>query len=296
MTAAPGERPPTGRSVTDELTVRGARIRVRVSGDPAHPPVLMLHGIGRSLEDWDPQHDRLAADHRVISADLPGFGLSEPMPGRVTLAGLADGVLATVDALGERRPLHVMGNSLGGAVALRMLAGQPARIATLTLVNSAGFGQEVALALRILAVPGLGRPLLGRIDERAAYRIERSLFHDRAHVTRERVELALRVAARPHNARVFLETARELGTFRGIRARWRETLLGQVAAHPRPALIVWGDRDLILPASHLAAARAAFPQAETHLFPDTGHMPQIERADEFAELTRRFLTAQSPAA
>jgi pimeloyl-ACP methyl ester carboxylesterase len=278
-----------------ELTVRGARIRVRESGDPAHPPVLLLHGIGRSLEDWDPQHDRLSADHRVISVDLPGFGLSEALPGRTTLAGLADGVSATVAALGEQRPLHVMGNSLGGAVAMRMLAAAPARIATLTLANSAGFGKEVALSLRILAVPGLGKPLLRRIDTRSAYRIERSLFHDRAHVTPERVDFALRVAARPDNARVFLETARELGTFRGIRAPWRETLLGQVAAHPRPVLIVWGDRDLILPATHLAAARAAFPHAKTHLFADTGHLPQIERADDFADLSRLFLTAHSTA-
>ena len=277
----------------EELTVRGVRIRVRRSGDPAYPPVLLLHGIGRSLEDWDAQHDRLAGDHRVISVDLPGFGLSDPLPGRVTLAALADGVAATVDTVGEDRPLHVMGNSLGGAVAMRMLSTAPARIATLTLVNSAGFGKEVALALRILAVPGLGEPLLRRIDARAAYRIERSLFHDRAHVTPERVDLAVRVAARPHNARVFLETARELGTFRGIRAPWRQTLLDQVAAQARPTLIVWGERDLILPAAHLAAARAAFPHAKTHLFPDTGHMPQIERADDFADLTRLFVAAHS---
>jgi pimeloyl-ACP methyl ester carboxylesterase len=68
-----------------------------------------------------------------------------------------------------------------------------------------------------------------------------------------------------------------------------------VAAHPKPTLIVWGERDLILPATHLAAAQAAFPHAKTHLFADTGHMPQIERADEFADLTRLFLTAHSSA-
>ncbi|GAA3919881.1 alpha/beta fold hydrolase [Actinoplanes auranticolor] len=283
----------SGPGPVREVTVRGARIRVRESGDPGHPPVLLLHGIGRSLEDWDPQHERLAGDHRLISVDLPGFGLSEPLPGRVTLAALAEGVAATVDALGEDRPLHVMGNSLGGAVAMRMLAVAPSRIATLTLVNSAGFGKEVTLALRILAVPGLGKTLLRRLDARSAYRIERSLFHDRAHVTQERVEFALRVAARPHNARVYLETARELGTLRGIRAPWRQTLLGQVAAQAKPALIVWGDRDLILPATHLAAARAAFPHATTHLFADTGHMPQIERADDFADLARLFLAAHS---
>ena len=147
----------------------------------------------------------------------------------------------------------------------------------------------------IPAVPGLGKQSPRRIGARCAYRIERSLFRDRAQVTEERYAFALRVAARPDNARVFLETARELGTLRGVRAAWRRTLLSQVAAHPRPSLIVWGDRDLILPAAHLAAARAAFPHAKTHLFADTGHLPQIERADDFADLARLFLTAHSSA-
>lgn len=150
--------------------------------------------------------------------------------------------------------------------------------------------------MRIPAVPGLGKQSPRRIGARSAYRIERSLFHDRAQVTEERFAFALRVAARPDNARVFLETARELGTLRGVRAPWRETLLSQVAAHTKPTLIVWGERDLILPATHLTAARAAFPHAKAHLFADTGHLPQIERADDFAGLVRPFLAAHSSAA
>ncbi|MEV8510029.1 alpha/beta fold hydrolase [Actinoplanes sp. NPDC051475] len=275
------------------LTVRGATIRVHETGDPEHPPILLLHGIGRSLEDWSPQHERLSGRWRVISVDLPGFGLSDRMPAPISLASLADGVLATLDTLGEQRPLHVMGNSLGGAVAMQLLASTPARVSTLTLVNSAGFGKEVAFFLRALAIPGLGKRLLRRIDARVARRVERSLFHDRAYVTPERVEFALRVAARPEHALVFLETAQALGGLRGIRGPWRRTLLEEVARHPRPTLIVWGDHDLILPATQLPAARAAFPDARWHLFPDTGHMPQIERADEFADLTELFLTARS---
>ena len=281
--------------MTGTVTVRGARIRVRCTGDPAHPPVLLLHGIGRSLEDWAAQHDRLSGEYRVISLDMPGFGLSERLPETVTPASLADGVTATLDALGETRPVHVMGNSLGGAVAMRMLVATPPRVATLTLVAGAGFGKEVALMLRVLGVPGVGTRLLRRLDHRAARRVERSLFADRAHVTQERIDLAVRVAARPGYAKVFLEAAHSLGSFRGVHARWRTELLDAVAAHPRPTLIVWGERDLILPSAHLAAARAALPHAQTHLFPDTGHMPQIERADDFADLIRVFLTAQSPA-
>ncbi len=277
--------------MSGHVTVRGARIRTHVTGDPAHPPVLLLHGIGRSLEDWAPQHDRLSAGHRVISADMPGFGLSDRLPEPVTLDSLAGGVEQTVAALGEDRPLHVMGNSLGGAVAMRMLVRDPGRIASLTLVNSAGFGKEVALFLRVLAVPGVGRRLMSRVDRRAAWRVERSLFADRAHVTEERIAFAMRVAGRPGHAPVFLEAARSIGGLRGVRSRWRRELLAKVAEQKKPTLIVWGERDLILPAAHLTAARTLLPHAETHLFPDTGHMPQIERADEFADLARRFLAA-----
>ena len=275
------------------VDVRGARIRVHGSGDPAHPPVLLLHGIGRSLADWEPQHSRLADEHRVISVDMPGFGFSQRLPEPTTLRSLAEGVLGTLDALGEPRPVHVMGNSLGGAVAMQLSALAPDRVATLTLVNSAGFGKEVTIVLRLLGVPGLGRRLLAAADRSAITRSERALFFDGAFVTEERIDHAVRVARQPGAAAVFLEATRALGTVRGVSAGWRSALLADVAAHPKPTLVVWGDRDLILPAHHLRAARVALPHAQSHVFADTGHMPQVERAAQFAELVRGFLAART---
>lgn len=269
------------------VDVDGVRIRYHESGDASAPPVVQLHGIGRSLEDWLPQHPLMATDHRVISVDMPGFGLSQRMPAPVTLGLLSDGVWATLDALGETRPAHLMGNSLGGAVAMQMLVDDPARVSTLTLVNSAGFGREVTFALRVLAVPFLGRRLLARIDPVAARRIERTLFADRALVTDERVNMAVTIAEQPDFAAVYVEIARALGSFWGVAPRWRTELLTRVRRTPKPTLVVWGERDLILPATHLAAAKAALPHARTHLFPGTGHMPQLERPDEFAGLVRQ---------
>lgn len=271
------------------VDVRGVRIRYHETGDPAAAPVLLLHGIGRSLEDWAPQHSLIGDGHRVISVDLPGFGLSQRMPESTTLGSLADGVWATLDAIGETRPVHLMGNSLGGAVSMQMLVDDPDRVGTLTLVCSAGFGKEVTYALRMLALPGLGRSLLRRIDGRTAPRIERNLFADRAMVTAERVATAVKLARQPDFAAVYLEIARALGGLRGVAPHWRAELLPRVARHAKPTLLVWGDMDRILPATHLAAARTAFPSARWHMFPRTGHMPQVERPEEFAALVRPLL-------
>ena len=286
--ASPVRPSPPGEIAS--VTVRGARIRVRTSGDPAAPPVLLLHGIGRSLEDWDAQHERLSDDYRVISTDLAGFGLSDRVSGPATLEVLADTTLDVLDEIGEHRPVHLMGNSLGGAASMLLLTRAPERVATLTLVDAAGFGSEVIAALRVLGIPILGAKLLTSIDRAAARRTERSIFLDDAFVTEERIGFALEVAARADQAAVFAEIAKELGTVRGIRPGWRSELLTEVARHPRPTLVVWGERDIVLPPQHLRAAVAALPHAQSHVFARCGHMPQIECADEFAELVRGFLS------
>lgn len=274
----------------NQVDVRGARIRYHSTGPADGPPIVLLHGIGRSLEDWESQHPLLSGPHRVISLDLPGFGLSQRMPAVTTLGSLADGAWAILSALGVTGPVQLMGNSLGGAVAMRMTVEDPDRVGTLTLVNSAGFGRTVTAALRILAVPGLGRPMLRKMaDPRIARRAESSIFADRALVTPERVEMAVRIARQPDFAAVYLETARALGGVRGVAPGWRRELLPRVARLAKPTLLVWGERDLILPSVHMAAAREAFPHARSHVFPTAGHMPQIERPDEFAALVRPLL-------
>ncbi|MEU5942051.1 alpha/beta fold hydrolase [Micromonospora sp. NPDC047548] len=282
MTAATDPRP-------RHVTVHGRRVRHRVDGDG--PPVVLLHGLGRSLRDFTEQHELLARGFRVHSVDLPGYGGSLPMAEPYTLPALGRFVGHYLDAVGVDQPAHLVGNSLGGAVAMRFAAIEPARVASLALVNSAGFGQEVTVALRLLALRPFGRLLL-RPNRAVARRAERALFHDPALATEERIAYAL--ARQPYAARVMLETCRSLGTLRGVRPQWREELLTEVARLDVPILIVWGDRDLILPAGHLDAARARLPRARTYLFTNCGHLPQIERAEEFHRLLVDFWATAEP--
>lgn len=272
------------------VTVNGRRTRVLVAGDADHPPMLLLHGIGRGLEDWEPQVSRYrSAGYKVIAPDLPGSGLSDRLPVPATLLGLAQSLIETLHVVGEDRPIIVMGNSLGGAVALQLLTIDPTRVATLVLVGSAGFGSEVHPMLRLIATPGIGR-LAIRCTTRTTVRIaERLLYADKALVTTERIDRALRFAHHAQNGVVFHETARSVATLRGVKSQWRKDLLANASLHQRPTLVIWGDKDRILPATHLEAARRYFPDAQFHVFNRVGHLPQVEAADQFAELTLKFI-------
>ncbi|MFC4640270.1 alpha/beta fold hydrolase [Deinococcus hohokamensis] len=268
------------------LNVGTVRTRHVTGGDG--PPVVLLHGIGRSLEDWADTIPALAARYRVYAPDMIGFGLTNKPDVPYSLAGLARFVRHYLLAAGETRPVTVIGNSLGGAVAQQFALMFPGLTRQLVLVSSAGFGQEVNLALRLLAVPRLGERLMTPSPANSA-RSVKSLFYDPRFATPERQKLALKLAGQPNRTRAFLSVARFLGSWRGVHPEWRETLTRQLAEKQLPTLIVWGDKDVILPARHLQHARRVYPHAQTHLFPDTGHMPQIERAGEFNALTLRFL-------
>ncbi len=250
--------------------------------------MLLLHGIARSLEDWVEARVELEPRYTVYSLDLPGFGGSDRLSGPTDLAAFGRSVLEFLDVLGVTEPVRIVGNSLGGAVALQTVGLAPERFSALILVDSAGFGSELAAELRALALPGINRLLL-RPSRRAAELQVRGIFHDPSLVTPSRVDLAYALASRAGSAEVLLEIGRSLGGLRGVRPEWRRQLLDQLRELDVPVLLIWGENDRVLPARHLDAARQVFPAARTHLFPATGHMPQIERPAEFGEVVIGFL-------
>ena len=271
------------------IEVRGRRTRVRVAGSPQSPPLVLIHGIGRTLEDWAEQFPRLSSKFRLIALDLPGCGFSQRTPQPTTLSVLAQAVLDLLDVLDESRPVHLLGNSLGGAVAMQVAALDASRVASLVLVDSAGFGKEVALPLRLITLPQVGQVMTRHVTRGSARMSERMSFADPRLATQARVDHATAVSRQPDTGAVMLETARSLATLRGVKGAWRKELLGAVGALRLPTLVFWGDRDRVLPQSHLSAARKAFPHAESRLFPGVGHMPQIEVPDAFAERLTTFI-------
>ena len=251
-------------------------------------PVLLIHGIGRSLEDWAAVAPQLAKDHEVYAIDLAGYGRSPRLSEKTTLVALAKAVIEFLDEVGETRPVRLVGNSLGGAVSMQVAVLAPDRVAAVVLVDAAGFGADVTVALRAMGIPLLGR-WLTRASLKNSTLTVHGIVYDRDYWTEEQLAHTHELARRKGAKAVMRETAHDLGTWKGIRPEWREKLVPAFAALDKPTLVIWGDKDYILPATHFEAAKKALPHARSHLFTKAGHMPQIERADEFTALVESFL-------
>jgi pimeloyl-ACP methyl ester carboxylesterase len=155
----------------------------------------------------------------------------------MSLQTLARGAIDTLDVLGERRPLHVVGSSLGGAVALQLLTLEPEQVASLVLANGAGFGSEVIWLIRMLTIPGIGSYMARHTTRDSARMAERAIYGDESLATKERIHHALAIAKQPETGPVLHELVSGLSTVRGVRRQWREDLLAEVVKYPRPALV-----------------------------------------------------------
>lgn len=268
--------------------VHGLRIRYWDAG--AGAPVVLVHGIGASLEYWRFTIDALARNNRVIALDLPGCGFSERGPRVPTLDETADLMIGFLDALDLGRASFV-GNSLGGLVCLETALRYPDRLDRLILSNSAGLGHEVSVFWRLVAVPGLGTALI-ELNRWLALREMINLFYHPRGSEPELVARCKEWVARPDLTDTIVSAARSGVDLRGQRPEIiRLSRLSEIRA---PTLLVWGRNDWIIPPSHGEVARRLIPDARLVVLDRCGHCPQLEQPDAFNEIAVAFLNDGTP--
>ncbi|MBI3522021.1 MAG: alpha/beta fold hydrolase [Chloroflexi bacterium] len=277
------------------VTVVGARMRVIGSSAGTREPVLLVHGVGGWAENWRETLRALeAAGHPAYALDLPGFGQSE----RVRRARYFDAarpfyaelIVGTLDALGLAHA-HLVGHSLGGAIAYTAAVHAPDRFSSLVLVAGAGLGLEVAFSLRLAALPGMG--LLARLRGRRYARAGlASCFLDPRRAPEELWLEADRYV--PPSLGETIRVLRHGLTLRGVRPRLREAWAARAPRFTRPVLVVWGREDVVIPVAAATAARELFPRAEVVVIPDAGHLVMIEQPSAFARALLPFLDRVAP--
>lgn len=244
-------------------------LRVASAGEGgAGAPALLLHGFGGDLDNWQLVMEGLAADRPVFALDLPGHGESDKRAPDPSPTGLARVILAAMDALSLERA-HLVGHSLGAAIALALAAEAPARVLSLSLVAPAGLGDLNADYIK------------GFLEARRAkdmQAVARLLFHDAEMATRELAETLVK--------------AKRLDGVEETLAAIAASLLGDglsrtpgdLAAAQAPVLIVLGASDQV------AGAPAASPAGvRVETLQGAGHMPHLEQASAVSALVRAHL-------
>ncbi|MHB8452449.1 MAG: alpha/beta fold hydrolase [Mycobacteriales bacterium] len=272
---------------------------VRESGAREGELAVFVHGLGGSATNWTDLMALLGARVRGLAPDLPGFGYSDPAPdGNYTLAAHARAVIALIEACGSG-PAHLFGNSLGGAVATRLAALRPDLVRTLTLVSPAlpAIRPLSATDARMLlvALPGLGRRLAGRMgtgpaEDRARALLELCYFDPTRVSPERRAEAVAEIRRRDglgHGDAAFVGSLRGLlasSLAAGAGSLWR-----QVRAVRGPVLLIWGRHDRLVPVSVASRAASAFRGSHLVIFDDAGHVAQMEKPEETAEVISAFL-------
>ncbi|MDP9938369.1 alpha/beta fold hydrolase [Ectopseudomonas alcaliphila] len=266
------------------IDIDGLSVHLRDQGRRDDPePILLLHGTSASLHTWEGWVAELAKQRRVISLDLPGFGLTGPFAdGDYRVEHYTGFLRSLLDQLQVSRVVLV-GNSFGGQLAWRFALAHPERSARLVLVDAAGYprnAESVPIGFRLAGIPALA-PLMSRLLPRSMIESSvRNVYGDPGRVDDELVERYYQLTLRAGNRQA-------------LRQRFAQAPSGEL--HERigelelPTLIIWGGRDRLIPANNAERFAADIEGSQLVLFEDLGHVPQEEEPQRTVAVLVAFL-------
>jgi len=267
------------------LELDGMQVHVRDTGPREDPtPIVLLHGMASSLHSYEGWQTSLQDQRRVISVDLPGFGLTGPSPqGDYRIDAYTRFVLRLLDSLGVKRVVLV-GNALGGEIAWQTAVLAPERVRKLVLIDSDGYPPAVLsmpAAFQMASMRGM-RWVSERILPRAMVAVSvRSVFGNDEKVTSDKIDR-------------YFELNLRVGNRRALFQRMDQAQFGASSALIRrvqqPTLVMWGERDEMISPDHGSLFCQDIPRCRLVTFPGLGHLPQEEDAERTLRALREFLT------
>jgi pyruvate dehydrogenase E2 component (dihydrolipoamide acetyltransferase) len=269
--AEAGAAPPEPETVE----AGGRRFRYLALGEGEGPPIVFIHGFGGDLNNWQFNQEALAEGHATYAVDLPGHGGSSKDlgGGHVHVGALASAIVDFLDAK-EIARAHLVGHSLGGAVALDLALNHAERVASATVICSAGLGPEINMAYIDGFMQAKRRKQLQPVLE--------MLVADPALISREMIEDVLKFK-RLDGVEAALNRIID-DTFAG--GRQALELRSRLAELSVPVQVLWGRQDQILPVSHAEGLPATVP---VEIYDDAGHMAHMEKAAEVNQQIRDFI-------
>jgi pimeloyl-ACP methyl ester carboxylesterase len=288
-----GTERPEGTFPIRYATIHGHRIAYRRGS--AGPVLLLLHGIAGSSQTWIPVMELLQEDYTVVAPDFLGHGHSAKPVADYSLGNFASLMRDLLLVLGLDR-VTVIGQSFGGGVAMQFAYQFPDRCERLVLVDAGGLGREVNWILRLVTLPAteyvmpvLFPALARKWGDHVARLADRVGLHS---VPAREVWRSYRSLTDGESRQAFIRTMRSVIDPGGQSVSAIDRLY---LAERTPVLIVWGEKDRIIPISHAYQAAKVAPNSRLEIMPGVGHFPQSEDPATFVEILRDFLATSEPA-
>jgi pimeloyl-ACP methyl ester carboxylesterase len=267
------------------LQVNGINTRYWHLGDRGSP-LILLHGGNGSIEFWLYNLAALAQHHRVYAFDMVGSGKTDYPAASYTLTYQAEFLAGFMTALAIESAT-LIGNSMGGGVALEFTRLYPDRVNQLILVASMGFGQEISLGIRLITLPAIVSLL--RPGRWMIPAMLKSNFHHAEKLPPDWIEFRYPIFAMPGRNQVILNIGQSNFNLAGVLPQVYQPILASLPNISQPTLIVWGEFDRIIPVKHAYVAAAAIPTAQLEVFANCGHHPYLEDPVKFNQLAIEFL-------
>lgn len=271
------------------LELHGDRVAYRDVG--RGPVLLLIHGMAGSSATWQSIIPQLSKKYRVIAPDLLGHGKSAKPRGDYSLGAFAVWLRDLLDELGVRRAT-VIGQSLGGGIAMQFAYQHRDYCERLVLIGSGGLGPDLSPLLRVLAAPGAEfvlpvvapQPVLNLGNKLGTWLSSAGIQAPRA----GQMWQAYSSLSDPGARQAFLRTLRSVVDHRGqaVSALNKLHLTADL-----PTLLIWGDRDRIIPVSHAYAAHDALTGSRLEVLDGVGHFPHAEAPTAVAEILEDFIAS-----
>ena len=286
----PGDPDDDSRTYTRSVRADGIETFYLESGPPDAPPVVLVHGLSATNASMLPLIPALSGRYRVLAPDLPGHGGTQATATAHGASYLGKWLAAFLAETCDQ-PAVLVGNSLGGRTALQTGLDHPELVRGLVLLCPAvAFRKNRQFVPFVRLVPdGIGS-LPMRLPRAIAIRGLRSLFADPSRLRADWYDSAI-----DEFARVLGMRANRSATFSALRHVYLDEPFGDSGFWDRlpslqpPALFLWGDKDVLVPAAFGRFVSEALPQAESVILADCGHVPQFEHPELTARFTTRFI-------
>src|SRR4030042_1049591 len=244
--------------------------------------------LGGYIENGEDNIASLAQERRVYALDLAGCGAPDKPQARFSIPYFTEFVKEFM-IVQDVDKAALIGESMGGAIVLQFALQYPHQVEKMVLADSAGLGKKVAIYLRIGSLPILGE-LFTRPSRKGSAQLSRRLFYNQDLITNQMIQEGYEMSSLPGDHRCLLSALRSMCNIWSVKSDVYRPILDRLEEIRVPTLIIWGAQDRLLPVAHAHLAAKRVPNARLHIFDPCGHVPNIERAQEFNALVIDFLS------